>query len=45
VPGSSALFAWDSGGWMPTSQANPPSSDPQADADFAAWIAAGSQDN
>ncbi len=42
--GSNALFSWDgnNGGWMPT---NGPSSSPQADADFAAWIAAGSQDN
>ena len=36
------LFSWDSGGWMPT---NGPSSEPQADTDFAAWVAAGSHNN
>ena len=35
------LFSWDSG-YMPT---NGPASDPQAEADFAAWIAAGSMDD
>jgi hypothetical protein len=35
------LFSWDNGD-MPT---NGPTSDPQADAAFAAWIAAGSKDN
>jgi len=42
--GGNSLFLWDSstGGWMPKSG---PTSNPQADADFTAWIAAGSQDN
>lgn len=36
------LFSWDSQGWMPT---HGPSSEPQADTDFDAWIAAGSKNN
>jgi hypothetical protein len=35
------LFSWDQG-YMPP---NGPTSDPQAEADFAAWIAAGSLNN
>jgi hypothetical protein len=35
------LLSWDNG-YMP---ATGPSSDPQAEADFAAWIAAGSLNN
>jgi hypothetical protein len=36
------LFTWTSGGFMPK---DGPSSEPQAVTDFAAWTAAGSQDN
>lgn len=35
------FFSWDLGGMPPSG----PTSLPQADIDFAAWIAAGSQDN
>jgi hypothetical protein len=41
--GYNALFTWD-GGFMP--QGGPSQgSEPQADKDFAAWVAAGSQNN
>jgi hypothetical protein len=41
--GSNALFTWEGGGgWMPE---DGPASDPQAEADFAAWVAAGSINN
>ena len=36
------LFSWDVHGYMPQ---NGPTSEPQAEADFTAWIAAGSLDN
>ena len=36
------LFSWDTNGYMP---AKGPTSEPQAEADFTAWIAAGSLDN
>jgi hypothetical protein len=36
-----SLFSWDEG-FMPP---DGPTSEPQAEADFAAWIAAGSQNN
>jgi hypothetical protein len=39
------IFTWDPDGFMPTAMADPPTSDPQADTDFAAWIAAGALDN
>lgn len=42
VGGTGQLFTWDSDGWMPP---NGPSTDPQAEADFAAWVVAGAQDN
>jgi hypothetical protein len=41
--GGNALFTWEGGaGYMPE---DGPLSDPQAEADFAAWVAAGSPDN
>ncbi len=39
---NSGLFTWTSGGFMPK---HGPSSEPQAVTDFAAWTAAGAQDN
>jgi len=41
VANGGGLFSWDSG-YMPT---NGPTSEPQAESDFAAWVAAGSLDN
>jgi hypothetical protein len=39
---NSGLFIWTSGGFMPP---NGPPSEPQAVCDFAAWTAAGSNNN
>jgi hypothetical protein len=45
VSASGGIFVWDAGGFMPKASCDPPTTDPQADTDFAAWIAAGAQDN